>query len=75
MTGELYAVLLQHSILGRLAAPAGAGVAPHPVAFADGVATGLASDDLTHAIFGARTPLPAWASSRRPTSATGSRAC
>jgi 2-dehydro-3-deoxygalactonokinase len=55
MTGELYAVLLQHSILGRLAAPSGTGAAPHPVAFADGVAMGLASDDLTHAIFGART--------------------
>ena len=54
MTGELYGVLLRHSILGRLAeAPDGAAL--HPVAFADGVAAGLASDDVTHVIFGART--------------------
>jgi 2-dehydro-3-deoxygalactonokinase len=55
MTGELYGVLLQHSILGRLAAESGSATDVHPVAFADGVGTGLASDDLTHAIFGART--------------------
>ncbi len=55
MTGELYAVLREHSILGRLAATPDSADAMHPAAFADGVAAGLASDDLTHAIFGART--------------------
>ena len=55
MTGELYGVLRKHSILGRLAAEPGGGADAHPAAFADGVGAGLASDDLTHAIFGART--------------------
>jgi 2-dehydro-3-deoxygalactonokinase len=55
MTGELYALLLAHSILGRMAgegtesAPAGEG------AFARGVARGAAGDGLAHAVFGART--------------------
>lgn len=52
MTGELYAVLVQHSILGRLMQP---GVA-RPAAFADGVRLGLAEHaHLTHLIFAART--------------------
>ena len=55
MTGELYAVLLQHSILGRLAgAPAAAGAFDGRT-FARGVARGLDEPGLSHAIFGART--------------------
>jgi 2-dehydro-3-deoxygalactonokinase len=55
MTGELYAVLLQHSILGRLAgAPATPGSLDER-AFARGVARGLDEPGLSHAIFGART--------------------
>ncbi|MEP7181279.1 MAG: 2-dehydro-3-deoxygalactonokinase [Betaproteobacteria bacterium] len=56
MTGELYAVLLAHSILGRLAdaAGAGAGDAPGP-AFERGVARGLGPGALAHDLFGART--------------------
>jgi 2-dehydro-3-deoxygalactonokinase len=54
MTGELYAVLLAHSILGRLATPTSAASASGP-AFAQGVARGLAGEGLGHAIFGART--------------------
>ena len=54
MTGELYAVLLANSILGRLAIQATAAPAPGP-AFALGVARGLAGGGLGHAIFGART--------------------
>jgi 2-dehydro-3-deoxygalactonokinase len=54
MTGELYAVLLAHSILGRLAQP---GAAPDPSgrAFARGVAQGLREGALSHLAFGART--------------------
>lgn len=54
MTGELYAVLLANSILGRLATQTSAAPAPGP-AFARGVARGLAGGGLGHAIFGART--------------------
>ena len=55
MTGELYAVLLAHSILGRMAGE-GAGSAPAGgTAFTQGVARGSAGDGLAHAIFGART--------------------
>ena len=54
LTGELYAVLLAHSILGRLAQATMGGDAPGP-AFARGVARGLAEPALGHAIFGART--------------------
>ena len=54
MTGELYAVLLANSILGRLAAPAVASSVPGP-SFAQGVARGLAGGGLGHVIFGART--------------------
>jgi len=52
MTGELYAVLVQHSILGRLMQPG----ADRPEAFAGGVRLGLAEHaHLTHLIFAART--------------------
>jgi 2-dehydro-3-deoxygalactonokinase len=54
MTGELYAVLLAHSLLGRLADAAYAPDAPGP-AFARGVARGLAGGGLGHLIFGARS--------------------
>ena len=54
MTGELYAVLLAHSLLGRLADAAHAPDVPGP-AFARGVARGLAGGGLGHLIFGART--------------------
>jgi 2-dehydro-3-deoxygalactonokinase len=54
MTGELYAVLLAHSILGRLAhtetAPAATGAA-----FEAGVRRGLAEGGLAHRMFAART--------------------
>ena len=54
LTGELYAVLLANSILGRLALTAANGERPGP-AFARGVARGVAERALGHAIFGART--------------------
>ncbi len=54
MTGELYAVLLAHSILGRLAQSPADGTKPGP-AFARGVTRGLGSGGLTHDLFGART--------------------
>jgi 2-dehydro-3-deoxygalactonokinase len=54
MTGEIWSVLLKHSILGRLStpAPAGAGMTS---GFARGVARGLGPGDLAHDVFGART--------------------
>jgi len=52
MTGEVYALLLAHSILGRMAGPASA--SPRAV-FAKGVARGMESGGLLHQIFGART--------------------
>jgi 2-dehydro-3-deoxygalactonokinase len=52
LTGELYAVLVQHSILGRLMAP-GTG---SPDAFAAGAALGLAEPaHLSHLLFTVRT--------------------
>lgn len=54
MTGELYSVLLAHSILGRLAAPAGAGHA-NGAAFTRGVERGLSAGALSHLVFGARS--------------------
>lgn len=54
MTGELYAVLLDHSILGRLAEVGDEAAAPGP-AFGRGVTRGLGSGGLTHDLFGART--------------------
>jgi 2-dehydro-3-deoxygalactonokinase len=54
MTGELYAVLLAHSILGRMAGvPAGEGTPGD--AFARGLLRGLAAGALAHDLFGART--------------------
>jgi 2-dehydro-3-deoxygalactonokinase len=53
MTGELYAVLLDHSTLGRLA-----GHEPGRFsrdAFSRGVARGLREGELSHDLFGART--------------------
>jgi 2-dehydro-3-deoxygalactonokinase len=55
MTGELYAVLLAHSILGRMADRSASTNAAGGYAFARGVARGLAGDGLAHVIFGART--------------------
>ena len=52
MTGEMYDVLLNHSILGRLAKPATTEAGP---AFARGVARGLGAGGLSHDLFGART--------------------
>src|SRR5204863_1480618 len=53
MTGELYAVLTQHSILGRLMTFGGAFAA---AAFDDGVRLGLARHaHLLHTLFAART--------------------
>jgi len=54
MTGELFAVLLSHSILGRMADRAAAAGATAD-AFARGVAAGLAGSGFSHVIFGART--------------------
>jgi len=53
MTGELYALLLAHSILGRMATSERTGNAME--AFDRGVARGSAGVGLAHAIFGART--------------------
>jgi len=52
MTGEMYDVLLKHSILGRLAQPAADKPGP---GFARGVARGLGAGGLSHDLFGART--------------------
>jgi len=54
MTGELYSVLLAHSILGRLAEGPPAESKPGP-AFARGVTRGLGAGGLTHDLFAART--------------------
>lgn len=55
MTGELFAVLRRHSILGRLMAEGG----PDPAAFARGLGTGLSADrgsgGLLHRLFSVRT--------------------
>src|SRR4029450_9608768 len=48
MTGELFAALLDHSILGRMAER---GAAPSPQAFARGVQRGLDDGALAHDIF------------------------
>ena len=52
MTGEMYDVLLHHSILGRLAQPAGPAFGS---AFTRGATRGLGSGGLSHDLFGART--------------------
>ena len=51
MTGEVYAVLKQHSILGRMMEEG----APDPAAFADGVARSGQGRGLLHHLFGVRT--------------------
>src|SRR5947207_125465 len=53
MTGELYGVLLGHSILGRMGSRADTSVVG--AAFIRGVGHGLRIDSITHAVFGART--------------------
>ena len=53
MTGELYAVLIDHSMLGRLAGHEPGRFARHP--FSQGVARGLREGELAHDLFGART--------------------
>jgi 2-dehydro-3-deoxygalactonokinase len=53
LTGELYAVLIDHSMLGRLAGNE-PGVFSRDT-FSRGVARGLADGELSHDIFGART--------------------
>lgn len=55
LTGELYAVLLAHSILGRLAQTGLAASSESGAAFARGVMRGVAEGELAHDIFGART--------------------
>jgi 2-dehydro-3-deoxygalactonokinase len=55
MTGEMWHVLLAHSILGRLAVPPPAGAPPIGPGFAKGVARGLGPGNLAHDAFGART--------------------
>ncbi|MEP6678911.1 MAG: 2-dehydro-3-deoxygalactonokinase [Betaproteobacteria bacterium] len=52
MTGELFATLLEHSILGRMATHGGAHSAE---SFARGVRRGLDDGALAHDVFGART--------------------
>jgi len=54
MTGELFAVLLAHSILGRMA-DRGEPTDTMGGAFARGVAKGLAGTGFSHVIFGARS--------------------
>ncbi len=54
LTGETFAALLGHTILGRLAQPAPAG-GFDAASFALGVERGLADGSLLHDIFGART--------------------
>jgi 2-dehydro-3-deoxygalactonokinase len=51
MTGEVFAVLKQHSILGRMMEEG----KPDPVAFADGVARSGQDGGLLHHLFGVRT--------------------
>jgi 2-dehydro-3-deoxygalactonokinase len=51
MTGEVYAVLKQHSILGRMMERGG----PDPGAFAEGVERSGESGGLLHHLFGVRT--------------------
>ena len=57
LTGELFAVLCQHSILGRLMPAAAQNASEDPDAFALGLDTAAASAPgaLSHQIFGART--------------------
>jgi 2-dehydro-3-deoxygalactonokinase len=52
MTGELYALLEQHSILGRLME---SGAQYHEASFLDGVHVGFAEPTLLHSLFSVRT--------------------
>src|SRR5207237_2719746 len=54
MTGEVYAALIEHTILGRLAEPRPAPAFDAP-SFERGVVRGLAGGALLHDVFGART--------------------
>lgn len=54
MTGEMWHVMLAHTILGRLAAASAGSPSPGP-GYARGVARGLGPGNLTHDAFGART--------------------
>jgi 2-dehydro-3-deoxygalactonokinase len=53
MTGEIYAVLIDHSMLGRLAGHEPGRFSREP--FSRGVARGLDEGELAHDLFGART--------------------
>jgi 2-dehydro-3-deoxygalactonokinase len=53
MTGELYAVLIDHSMLGRIAGHEPGRLSRE--AFSQGVARGLDEGELSHDLFGART--------------------
>ena len=57
MTGELYAVLREHSILGRLMSPEPADAGDSALGFETGLAAARASSpgDLGHQLFAART--------------------
>jgi 2-dehydro-3-deoxygalactonokinase len=54
MTGELYAALLEHTILGRMAERGPQPASPGD-AFARGAARGLGEGGFAHVVFGART--------------------
>lgn len=54
MTGEMWSLMLKHSILGRLAVAPAAGAVIGP-GFAKGVVRGLGPGNLAHDAFGART--------------------
>jgi 2-dehydro-3-deoxygalactonokinase len=54
MTGEMWHVLVAHSILGRLAVQGISGAPPGP-GYARGVARGIGNGPLLHDVFGART--------------------
>lgn len=55
MTGELWSVLLQHSILGRLAVQGAGGASGSGDAFRRGMERGFGTGSFSHDIFGART--------------------
>jgi 2-dehydro-3-deoxygalactonokinase len=55
LTGELFAVLLEHSILGRMATGIASGAPISDAAFFPGLERGLATGALAHTLFGART--------------------
>lgn len=55
MTGELYAVLTAHSILGRFSAPERSSDAESIMAFEDGVRIGASGDSVSSLLFSARS--------------------